>query len=395
MGIKIKGYDNFGSGIAYYNDKIIFVPKTVVDDEVEINIVKEAKKYFQGEMSSVIRPSIKRVTSKCPYFDDCDGCHLRMLRYEDTLLYKQNKVKDLFYRNLGHEQSIKINPSSDQYRNKISLKIVDGVIGYFEEETNNIVEIESCLNAKKSINDFIIDVKDFKIKNGFITIRSNYNDELLIKIDTKDQVDIRKFPHHKIVGIVLNDELIFGEDHFMEIINGLIYNVSINSFFQVNHEINAKLHDIIKDYVSEGDVVLDLYCGVGSLTLPASIKAKKVYGVDNDSGNIADALLSQKINHIENVSFMLSDASKAISKIKDKINLLIVDPPRKGLAKEGVDEINKIKPNKIIYLSCDPNTLVRDLMLINDYIIQDLVILDMFPYTYHVETLVLMSRVDK
>lgn len=394
MSVKIKGYDNFGSGIAYYNDKIIFVPKTIIDDEVEVNIVKETKKYYQGEVSEMVRPGIKRVTSKCPYFERCGGCQLRMLRYEDTLLYKQNKIKDLFYRNLGYQQAIKINPSSDQYRNKVNLKIVDSEIGYFEEESNVLVSIESCLNASKAINDFLIDLKEFNIVNGLVTIRSNYNDELMIKIDSKDKLKIPKFENHKIVGIIHNDKIVYGEDHFMEMINGLIFNVSINSFFQVNNEINHKLHELIKEYVSEGDIVVDLYCGVGSLSLPAAKKAKTVYAVDNDENNIADALLSQKINNIDNVYFMLNDAAKSIKEIEDKVDVLIVDPPRSGLTKETIDNIKKIDPQKFVYISCDPNTLVRDLKLMDEYIIQDLVILDMFPYTYHVETVVLLQRIN-
>lgn len=393
MKIKIVKQDNFGSGIGYDEySKIVFVPKTVIDDEVEVNIIKENKSFNQGEVVEVIRPSIKRITSKCKYFDKCGGCHLRMVRYEDTLLYKQDKVKDILYRGIGYSQAIRIIPSSDQYRNKVSLKIIDGKIGYYETETNTLVEIENCLNAKESINNFISYLPKLNIQNGLITIRSNYNDELLIHLVSDDQIELKNMTEYKVVGFKQNDQLIYGEDHFMELINGIFFNVSIDSFFQINNEINAKLHDAIKDHVNENDIILDLYCGVGSLSIPLALKAKKIYGVDNDPSNIKDALLNQKINHLNNTFYLLNDASKAIKTIDEKFNVLIVDPPRSGLNIEGIKNIKAIDPEKVFYVSCDPNTLVRDLKLLSDYQIQDVTIFDMFPYTYHVEVLVILIK---
>lgn len=393
MKIRIVKQDNFGSGIGYDEfSKIIFVPKTVIDDEVEVNIIKENKKYNQGEVVEIIRPSIKRVGSKCEFFDKCGGCHLRMVRYEDTLLYKQDKVKDILYRGLGYSQAVRIIPSSDQYRNKISLKIVNGEIGYYEAETNILVGIDTCLNAKESINNFITHLPKLNIQNGIITIRSNYNDELLLHIESDDELVLKNLTKYKVVGVKHNDKLVFGEDHFMELINGIFYNVSIDSFFQINNEINAKLQETIKDHINDNDQILDLYCGVGSLSIPLASKASKIYGVDSDPSNIKDALLNQKINRLENTFYLLNDAAKAIKEIKEKFNVLIVDPPRSGLTVDGIKNIKEVDPEKIFYVSCDPNTLVRDLKEFSQYQIQDVIIFDMFPYTYHVETLVLLIK---
>ncbi len=392
MRVKIVKYDNFGSGIGYdeYN-KLVFVPKSVIDDELIINITKDYKTYCQGEIIEIVRPSIKRVESKCPYFFKCGGCHFRTIRYEDTLLYKQDKVKDILYRNNQYSQSIRIIPSSDAYRNKVSLKIIDGVIGYYELGSNTLIEIDGCLNVKKSINDFINYLPELNIKNGIITIRANYNDELLIKIESEDKLNIKDLSKYLVVGIKQNEQIIYGVDHFMENINGIFYNVSIDSFFQVNNEINGKLQDLIKDHINENDIIIDLYCGVGSLSIPLASKAKKIYGVDNNPSNIKDALLNQKINNISNMLFILNDASKAIKDINDKINILIVDPPRSGLNTEGIKNINSILPEKIFYVSCDPVTLARDIKLLSNYQIQDVVLFDMFPYTYHVESLTILN----
>ena len=145
--------------------------------------------------------------------------------------------------------------------------------------------------------------------------------------------------------------------------------------------------------LNSSETVLDLYCGVGSLSIPASRASKMVYGVDNSNSNIQDALLNSRINKLNNLFFLLGDASKAIKKINAKIDVVIVDPPRKGLDKEGINNILSLNPQKIIYVSCDPFTLKRDLNLLKNYEIKTFKLLDMFPYTYHVETVVLMSRV--
>lgn len=392
MKLKIIKQDNFGSGIAYYQDKIIFIPKSLPDEEIDVEIIKEKTKYYQGKINKIIKKSKKRVKSPCDFFSACDGCHLRMLSYEDTLEYKLNKVKYLFNKDFKYDQEIEIISSKDNYRNKISLKIVNQEIGYYEEESNNLVKINSCNNAKKVINDFISYLDKFKINNGLITIRANYNDELIIIIKSDDKIIIPNLEKFKIVGIILNDQIIYGENHFMEMINNKLFNVSYNSFFQINNEINSKLHNLIESQITKKDVVLDLYCGVGSLSIPAAKNALKVYGIDNLESNIKDALINSKINHLTNIYFLLGDASKTINKIKDKINVVIIDPPRQGLTKEGIENILAIKPNKIFYLSCDLITLIRDLKLFKDYEIQLVKIFDMFPFTYHVESLVILSK---
>lgn len=391
MEVKITKLDNFAQGIARVNEKVLFVPKTLKDEVVDVEIVKDKTKYTEGRLNKVITSSSKRKKSKCLFFDSCSGCNLRHTSYQETLEYKKNKIIELFKRNLNLNINPEIIPSNDNYRNKVSLKVVNDKIGYFEEETNVIVPIDYCYNAKESINSFIKCIKLIGLNNGLITIRSNYNDELLINIETKDQINFDNLTNYKIVGIVVNGETVIGSDHFMEIINKKIYNVSINSFFQVNNQINSHLHNLITENISN-EIVLDLYCGVGSLTIPASLNATKVFGVDNSSSNISDALLNAKMNNANNVFFLLGDASKTINKIPDKISTIVIDPPRKGLTHVGINNILSVKPNKIIYVSCDPITLVRDLKLLNEYSVKKVILLDMFPYTYHVESIVRLEK---
>lgn len=391
MELKIEKLDNLGQGISYYNGKIFFVAKTLPNEIIDAVIIKEKTKYIQGKLNNIIKPSDKRIESECKYFNNCSSCNLRMLKYQDTLDYKVDKLKYLFAK-LNLNLDINIVPSKDNYRNKVSLKVVNNEFGYYEEESNTLSSIKKCLNAKPAINKFLNDFNKLNLTNGFITIRCNYNDELLIKIDSKDNININDLDNHKIVGIIINDELIKGEDHFMEIINNKIYNVSINSFFQINNEINNELHKLITSNINNDEIVLDLYCGVGSLTIPTSINSKKVFGVDNSESNIKDALLNSKINKVNNIQFLLGDASTSIKKIKDKIDTIIIDPPRKGLDKQGIINIIEVNPNKIIYVSCDPFTLIRDLKLLNNYKVKEITLLDMFPYTYHIETMVVLEK---
>lgn len=183
--VKIERYSNQLEGIGHVDGKVIFVPKTKIGDIVNVKITEEKSKYYRGVITDVNK------NVDCPYFYECGGCHLRHLDYDMTLLLKKNNFKDLLLKNNLYIKDIKVfeNNNSFNYRNKVSLKIVDKKIGYYQEKTNNIVEIDNCLIIKDVINDFISEISKFKINNGSIMIRTNYNDELLISITTDDQIN--------------------------------------------------------------------------------------------------------------------------------------------------------------------------------------------------------------
>lgn len=398
MKVKIEKLDHQGRGIAHYNNKIIFIPNALKDEEVDIKIIKESNKYMEGSVIDYIKKSPKRVISKCPYFNICGGCNLLHMTYLDTLEYKKNKLKEILSKYAGIENfNIEVieNTSPFNYRNKISIKIKDYNFGFYETSSHNIVNIKECLIAKESINDVIKCLNKLKIKNGSVVIRSNYNDEILINIITKDKIDfnINYFSDIKLVGILLNNKIIYGEDNFMEKINNLFFKVSYNSFFQINSNITSKVFDIISDNINKDNNVLDLYCGVGTLGIISSKKAKQVTGVEIIPNAIKDALINAKINKSNNIKFILGD----INKVKDKINIdydtLIIDPPREGLNKEVINYILDKNPKNIIYMSCNPMTISRDLKLLtNNYKIEKIYLLDMFSYTYHIESILILNR---
>ncbi len=392
MEILIEKLDNEGNGLSHINDKIIFIPKCLEGELVDIDIVKETKKYYVGKLNKIIISSKKRIDSPCKYFDKCNGCNLLHLSYEDTINYKENKIKEIFKKYLNYNLDVNVIKCDNHYnyRNKVLFHIKNKSIGFINED--RIVDIDECKTIDNNLNNTIEFIKSLNINNGKALIRVNYLNEILISIDTKDNINFNKVDSN-IKGIVLNNEIIYGQDYFMDTINDLKFKVSYNSFFQVNKDINSKLFNIINDNINDKDNVLDLYCGVGTLGINASLKASSVLGIDNLESNIKDANENKKLNNIKNIEFICGDASIFLKYINKNVNTIIVDPPRNGLNRLTLKNIVEYKSNKIIYVSCDPFTLVRDLKeLIKVYNIKKYYLLDMFPFTHHIESLMVLER---
>ena len=389
-------FDDFGQGITFVDDVITFVPNTIPGDIVDIKIVKKKKKYNVGKVINYIKLSKDRIDYKCPYFNKCGGCVLQSISYDATINFKLNKVINLFNKyNLDIKPEIVKNPSDYNYRNKIKLMVIDGKIGYFETNSHTLVEINECIIASKAINKIIPLLKNFNIINGNIVIRCNLNDEILIIIESNDKlnidIDVLK-ENIKLVGIVVNNKTIYGDNFLIECINDIYYKISYDSFFQINPYVASKLFNIVKENIDKTDIVLDLYCGVGTLSLNAALNANEVIGVEIVPNAVLNAIYNAKINKISNTKFILNDAQDAVGKINKKFDKIIIDPPRSGLTKKTIDTILTIMPKKIIYVSCDPNTLIRDILLLKDkYSIEKSYILDMFSYSYHVECICILN----
>lgn len=395
--VKIEKLDNEGRGICYINNKITFVFNALPNEIVNIKIVKETSKYNEAIVIKYISYSDKRKNSICPYFDKCGGCNLLNISYEDTCSFKQNKLKDIMYKyaKLSLPVSFISSKNDLHYRNKITLKVVNKEIGYYKESTHKLLKIDNCLLASNAIQDIIPDLKYLDIKDGEVTIRSNYNNELLIIINTKNiinpNIDYLK-NKHKIVGIIVNGKTLVGDNYFMEIINNKLFKVSYDSFFQINRDICSEIFNLLNEYINKTDVILDLYCGVGSLGLSVASNSNKLYGLEIIPNAILNCITNAKLNKIDNTYYLLGDVSNNISKIKDKIDTIIVDPPRAGNDKKTLDSIIKIQPSKIIYISCNPMTLARDINILKEYYNVDKIIgLDMFPYTHHVECVCVLN----
>ena len=397
MRVEIVRLDDLGRGVAYVDGKITFVPKTIPGDIVRINITKEKKKFNEAECLELIASSPSRIAAPCPYFAKCGGCQLQSLEYDKTIQYKKEKIDNILRKNkIVHEVEMIDNPKPYNYRNKISLKVIDGKIGYYLSGSHELIEVLACRIANLAINTCLSFVKTFNIINGEVVIRCNRNEEILLVINSNDKLDIdvdKLKKHIKLVGIIINNKVYYGESYLFERINNCLFKISYDSFFQVNPYVASKLFQIVKDNIRANDKVLDLYCGVGTLSLMAGEKAKSVVGIEIVPNAILNAIFNAQINGLNNVKFLLNDVKDAINKITLDFTKVIVDPPRSGLTKDIIEVLLKIKPESIIYVSCDPQTLVRDYkLLMGDYVLEKAYALDMFSYTYHVESLWLLKR---
>ena len=397
MEVEIIKFDNNGRGIAYLNDKIVFVPKSVPGDILNIEITLDKKNYMEGKIVNIIKLSKLRKEPICPYFNICGGCDLMHISLSDMLDYKLDKVNNIFNSfKINYEiKDILKSEKQYNYRNKISLKIVDGNIGFYENETHNLIKIDYCYLCNDEINKILKDLNKLKINNGLITIRVNYKNELLLIIDTNDKIEnINYFEdNYLLAGIILNGKTIYGDNYFIDNINDYLFKVSYNSFFQVNPFICSKLFLLIEEATKESKNVLDLYSGVGTLSIVASTNASMALGVEIVDNAVKDSYVNKCINKKENIDFICSDTKKIIDKITSDYDTIILDPPRSGVDKNIINKIINEKSKKIIYISCNPHTLGRDLKLLEDnYNINDIKLLDMFPNTEHCESVCILER---
>ena len=394
--LTIKRLDNQGRGISYYNDKIIFIYDALIDEEVEVEITKETSKYYEGKVVKYIKPSINRIQPKCPYINECGGCNLMHMSFDQQMDFKKNKLKDILYKYAGIEDiDIKFIESNKDlfYRNKIELKVHNNTYSYYNHDSHESVDIARCLLANNTINE-IIDYHSFmNIRNGDITIRSNYKDELLLVINC-DHFEFFNEPPHNVVGVVVNGKMQYGNNYFFDMIGDYKFKVSYDAFFQINNYIANEIFKILNNNL-EGNVLLDLYCGSGVMGISMKDKVNKIIGIEKIDNAIKDANDNANLNGVKDFKYYVGDTSDVLNKINDDIDVVIVDPPRSGLNDKTLNELLMIKPNMIGYVSCDPMTLARDINVLKEqYNIKKIYGLDMFPNTYHVETVMILEKKD-
>ncbi len=395
--VEVTKLDHQGRGIAKINDKIIFIPNALPEETVDVDIILEKKKYYEGIIKETINASDKRIKSICPYFEECGGCQFLNMNYQDSLDYKQNKVEEIMNKYL--DIKIKINnivacDNNLYYRNKTTFQVKND-IGFFKEKTNTLIPVDKCYISDIKINDIYKAIKDninlTNVKQVIIRVTKNTLESMVIfktsnYIDNKKIIDILK---KKVDSIYINDELIYGKGKIIENLCNKNFYISPSSFFQVNTLQAEKLYNKAIAYadIKKEDTVLDLYCGTGTIGIVASDKAKKVIGIELNKEAIKDANENKKLNNINNIEFYAGDVGKILNKNNYKPDIIIVDPPRAGLDSLALSQILNIRPKKLVYVSCDLMTLARDLKLLsNDYDILELTPVDMFPYTAHVES---------
>lgn len=428
------GYN--GEGIAKIDGFTVFVPNAIKGEVVKILIVKVLSSHAFGKILEIEKKSKFRQEIDCATYKRCGGCDLRHIKYEQTLKMKQNAVQALVNKNLKNKIEVKETLGMENpffYRNKAQYPVGVNkdrkpIIGVFANRTHEVVPIKNCLiqNPKseaiaKFILEFIkeknISIYNEKTGRGFfrhivikVGIKTNeimcifvingkkfpYEDELVEKLKQNypEIKTIVKNINMKNTNVILGQENInlYGNGYIEDVLGEYKFKISPLSFYQVNPKQAEKLYNLGIEMakVSKEDTVFDLYCGIGTISLFIAKYAKKVYGVEIVEQAIKDAKQNAKINNIENVQFIAGDTKIVLEDLIYKkgiiADIVIFDPPRKGLDNNSINNILKIKPKKIVYISCNPATLIRDLALFEKlYEVKTIIPVDMFPFTKHVE----------
>ena len=427
-----------GKGVVKLSYGTVFVDGLFPGEEAEIEIqYKRAGSYF-GKVFRLIKKSPDRIQPKCGVCTACGGCQLQQLSYQAQLDFKTKKVADAFRRN--NLENIKVLPCISaenpyEYRNKIQVPIgrdPHGHIlsGFYRSGTHKIIPIDKCWiedpKASKIISELKNLMKEFHYspydedtRTGLIRhvlIRTSYHyDEVMVTLVTnQDEFRgknnfvkewVKRCPNIKSLiqnintrdtNVILGEKerTLYGPSVIKDSILGVDFLISSKSFFQVNPVQVEKLYGKALEFanLNKDENVLDAYCGIGTISLCASKYCKKVTGVEIVREAIVDAKKNAKLNNITNAEFLLGDAGEVFEKLTaqgEKYSTVFVDPPRKGLDQKFIDTLLRLKPEKIVYVSCDPETLARDVKLLTEkYNIEKIQPVDMFSMTFHVETVV-------
>lgn len=391
MRISVVRMDHLGRGIGYNEGKVIFIPKAIPGDVVDIEITNSYKKYDIGKIIEIIEPSNERIDAGCPYYYECGGCHISNLKYFNQVNFKKDKVIDIFKRYLNKEIVPRVISSEKdfEYRNKITYQVENGKIGLVDIN-NNFIEIDKCLLVSDRVNKLLSILKKEDLSKVIKIVIRECDNGLILSITGDIKIDNLV---NECLEIYINGERKYFLEEGYLYIGNLKYRVSDKSFFQINTSNICHLYDEVIRYgeFTGNERVIDLYCGVGSISLYISRYVKSVLGIEIVKEAIDDANYNKKINKINNATFICSDVAKIID---DKIecDTLIVDPPRAGLDKHTKSVINDSNIKKVIYVSCDPMTLVRDLKDLDMYNLEKISIVDMFPQTCHVECVSILHR---
>lgn len=396
--MKIEKLDYYGRGISRSSGKVYFIENALKDEDVSITLLKEKKKYCEAKLKEISNISKDRTEAKCKYYNVCGGCQLMHIKEEKQEEFKKEKVEEILKKFPKYNKDVNdiVFSKNFNYRNKVVLHVKDNKLGFYKNKTNELIEIDKCLLLNPVINDLISYLKNYiELKDiEKITIKvGNKTNEVMLIIDGS----IAKY--QKLLEIVdvliINEKVMTTKDYITSYIGNKKYIIKKNSFFQVNYDISTRMYNKVKDVIvkEKSKNVLDLYCGTGTIGIYISDVVSKITGIEVVSDAIEAANINKKINNVENIEFILGKVEDKLDFISNNnIDTIIVDPPRSGLHKKVIPTLEKISPKTIIYVSCDPITMARDINLLsNNYELVEVTPYDMFPNTYHVECVAVLK----
>ena len=444
--VKIDSLGYEGEGVAKIDRYPIFIPGALKGETVKVEIIKSKKNYAYGKLLEIIEECNERKEPECINYEKCGGCTLMHSNYEGQLNFKYNRVKECIERIGGLSGEIVKYPIGMEvpyrYRNKgiFSVGLVEAElsIGFLSEKTHEIVNTNSCMLQDEETDKIINIIRNWMMNYSIIPAKKDglffeqgvirnimvrkgfktnevmivlvttdkeipYKEELITELnkEIKNLKSVIQNINSKNTNLALGDKniILYGQDHISDYIGNYRFNISSLSFFQVNPIQTEILYGKVLEYagLSGNEIVFDAYCGTGTITLFLSQKAKKVYGVEIVEQAIENAVVNAKINKINNSEFYVGKSEEVIPRLIQegiKPDVIVVDPPRKGCDVKLLDAIGEAKPERVVYVSCDPGTLARDLKHLEGlgYKTVEVQPVDMFPNTKHIETVVKLIR---
>ena len=441
--VKPTYYDENLKAVVKLPKNKLVLPSSIVGEIVDIETSGSNEKE-RIQKVQIIQKSPHRVKVECKVYEKCGGCAIQHIKYDEQLNIKTKMIQDLFDQNLNNK--VKVKPTIGMnhpynYRNKsqVVFKYDHGKMlsGFYEEKTHNVIDYQDCALQDKECNKILSSIKEMMIKmrisaydedkrigimRHVLIKTSNTTHEVLVVLVTGTEnfpgrnnfikTIISRHPNIKTIiqninnrktSAVMGDKeiILYGKGFITDELLGYKFKITSKSFYQINSEQTKVLYQkaIELAEITNDDVLLDAYCGVGTIGIIASQNAKKVIGVELVKDAVDNAIYNAKLNNIKNISFFCQDATQFMinmARRKEQLDVLMMDPPRSGSTKEFLDVVIKLSPKRIVYVSCNPYTQVDDLkLLLNNYVIKMIQPVDMFPQTSHVETIVLMSKKDK
>ena len=441
---KCVDYTYDGKGIVKSNNKIIFVDNVLEGEEVEIEIVHESKNQTLGQLTKIIKSSPYRIKPFCSLAKECGGCALQHLQYKNQLKFKTNHVQDCISKFAKIDIKVKDclgmeNPFNYRNKSQVPFSMLNKKIcyGFYKQNTHKIIQMNECSVQTNDANEILKTIKFLMekyrlkayeedkrkgimrhvlIKKGFAT-----NQVMVVLITNENSFPNRKEfvkdlvkSHQNIKTVVQNintrdtnvilgekETVLYGNGYIEDILLGIKFKISSKSFYQINPIQTASLYSKAIELadLSKNDRILDAYCGIGTIGLIASQKVNEVIGVEIVKEAVKDAKNNASINNINNANFVLGDACEFmvdLAKTSEKIDVVFVDPPRKGCDNKFLTSLMKLSPQKIVYISCNPSTLARDLEILKEkYDVLEIQPVDMFPHTFHIETIALLHLKKK
>lgn len=442
----IEGYGHTGEGVCRFQDFTVFIPGALKGETVKARIAQVKKNYAKAKLLKVLSAVPERITPNCPIFNICGGCQIQHLDYRAQLELKRQRVIDALER-IGGLKEVLVHATIGmkdpwRYRNKVQYPVGvykdKIVLGFYQQGTHRLVPVSDCLiqplitnkialKIRELANEYRLPVYNEKSGKGLlrhVLIKTAYltGEVMVVLVTNGDYFPVgpriardlaAAFPQIKSVvqninqtrgNVILGDtnQVLWGTDGIVEKVGGLQFKFSASSFFQVNPVQTQTLYSKAVDYadLSWREMVLDAYAGVGSLTLFLAKKAKMVYGIEVVPQAVANAKENAVLNGIENVRFITGTVEKELPKLvagRLFFDVAVLDPPRSGCEERVLKSLAENKIKRIVYVSCNPSTLARDLKILTElgYETQEVQPVDMFPQTHHVECVTLMSRVEK